>query len=131
MNIIDYFESLRRSIQQNLAIIFTEESITAQAFDQYRGLFRTRVSFWDESYLTIDEVIDTTPGYPEILRYSYTYIKGDEHIFRYDNAPHYPNLPTFPHHKHIGPDEIPQASEKPTLSQVFKEIEQILNVTYR
>ncbi|MBI1880544.1 MAG: hypothetical protein HYR94_20395 [Chloroflexi bacterium] len=95
----------------------------------YRGLFRARVSFWDESYLTIDEVIDTEPGYPEILRYSYTYLKGDEHIFRYDNAPHYPDLPTFPHHKHTGPNEIPQASEKPPLSQVLKEIEQILSET--
>ena len=125
MNVSDYFESLRRSIQQNRSIIFVEEPITTQAFDLYRGLFRARVSFWDESYLTIDEIIDTVTGYPEILRYSYTYVKGNQHIFRYDNAPHYPNLPTFPHHKHIGPDEIPQASEKPTLSQVFKEIEQI------
>ncbi len=125
MNILDYFESLQRSIQQNSAISFAEEP-TAQAFDLYRGLFRVRVSFWDESHLTIDEVIDTTSGYPEILRYSYTYVKGQIHLFRYDNAPHYPALPTFPHHKHIGAEEIPQAALKPTLSQGFKEIEQIL-----
>jgi hypothetical protein len=126
MNIFDYFESLRRSIQQNRSVVSVEEPLTAQAFDQYRGLFRVRVSFWNDSYLTIDEVVDTVAGYPEILRYSYTYIKENKHIFRYDNAPHYPDLPTFPHHKHIGPNETPQASEKPALSQVFKEIEQFL-----
>lgn len=129
MHILDYFESLKRSIQQNRAIVFTEEPVIAQAFDLYRGLFRARVSFWDSSFLTIDEIIDTKPGYPEILRYSYTYLKGSEHIFRYDNAPHYPELPTFPHHKHVGPNEIPQASQKPTLNQVFKEIEDLLNET--
>ncbi len=129
MHILDYFESLKRSIQQNRTIVFTEEPVIAQAFDLYRGLFRARVSFWDSSFLTIDEVIDTKPGYPEILRYSYTYLKGSEHIFRYDNAPHYPELPTFPHHKHVGPNEIPQASQKPTLNQVFKEIEDLLNET--
>lgn len=127
MHILDYFESLKRSIQQNRAIVFTEEPVIAQAFDHNRGLFRARVSFWDSSFLTIDEVIDTKLGYPEILRYSYTYLKGSEHIFRYDNAPHYPELPTFPHHKHVGPNEIPQASQKPTLNQVFKEIEDLLN----
>jgi hypothetical protein len=126
MNIFDYFESLRRSIQQNRSVVSVEEPITAQAFDQYRRLFRVRVSFWNDSYLTIDEVIDTVAGYPEILRYSYTYIKEDKYIFCYDNAPHYPNLPTFPDHKHIGSNEIPQASEKPALGQVFKEIEQFL-----
>jgi hypothetical protein len=96
MTIFDYFESLRRSILQNRSITGVGEPITAQAFDSYWGLFRARASFWDDSFLTIDEVIDTTSGYPEVLRYAYTYIKGNEHIFRYDNAPHYPDLPTFP-----------------------------------
>jgi hypothetical protein len=128
MTIFDYFEGLQRGIQQNRSIVTVEEPITTQTFDLYRGLFRARVSFWDESHLTIDEVIDTASSYPEVLRYAYTYIKGNKHIFRYDNAPHYPDFPTFPHHKHIGPNETAQASEKPTLSQVFKEIEQFLNV---
>lgn len=100
-----------------------------QAFDEYRGLFRARVFFWDGSHLTIDETIDTEPGYPEILRYSYTYVRGNEHVFRYDNAPHYPDFATFPHHKHVEPDEVPEASEPPTLNQVYREIEQILAAT--
>jgi hypothetical protein len=128
MYILDYFESLQRSIQQNRSVISIEEPMTRQAFDAYRGLFRVRISFWDESHLTIDEIIDTGAGYPEILRYAYTYVKNDAHIFRYDNAPHYPNFPTFPYHKHVGPGEVPQASEKPTLAQVFKEIDGILAV---
>ncbi|MFQ5343858.1 MAG: DUF6516 family protein [Anaerolineae bacterium] len=126
MEIFDYFESLRRSIQQNPTIGFVEDPVIMQAFDAYRGLFRARVFFWDGSHLTIDEIIDTEAGYPEILRYSYTYVKGSQHVFRYDNAPHYPDLDTFPHHKHIGPDESPQASGSPTLSQVLREIEQSL-----
>lgn len=59
--------------------------------------------FWDGSRLTIEEAVSTEHGYPEILRYSYTYIKGDAHIFRYDNAPHHPDISTFPHHKYVGP----------------------------
>jgi hypothetical protein len=129
MDISDYFESLQRSIRQNHTIGFLAEPIIAQAFDTYRGLFRGRIFFWDGSHLTIDEIIDTEAGYPEIVRYSYTYVKDDKHIFRYDNAPHYPELANFPHHKHIGPNEIPEASEPPTLSQIFREIEQILTAS--
>ena len=94
MDIFDYFEGLRRGIQQNHTIGFLEEPALAQAFDEYRGLFRARVFFWDGSSLTIDEVIDTELGHPKILRYSYTYVKGSQHIFRYDNAPHHPDLLT-------------------------------------
>jgi hypothetical protein len=41
-------------------------------------------------------------------------------IFRYDNAPHHPEVKTFPHHKHV-PTAIVESSEKP-LSQVMEEI---------
>jgi len=130
MDIFDYFESLQCSLQQNHAIGFLEEPALMQAFDEHRGLFRARIFFWDGSCLTIDEVIDTQAGYPEILRYSYTYVRGDEHIFRYDNAPHHPHLENFPHHKHIGLKEIPESSDQPSLKQVFGEIEQILLAEY-
>ncbi len=126
MDILDYFESLRRSIQQNRSIGFLEEPALMQAFDDYRGLFRARIFFWDGSHLTIDKVVDTQAGYPEILRYSYTYIRNNEHIFRYDNAPHHLNLKNFPHHKHTGPKEIPETSDQPSLKHIFREIEQIL-----
>jgi hypothetical protein len=31
-------------------------------------------------------------------------------VFRYDNEPHYPELATFPHHKHVS-GGVPEASE--------------------
>lgn len=56
------------------------------------------------------------------LRYSYHYQdESGELIFRYDNAPHYPNLPTHPHHKHVG--TAVESAEVPDLSEVLREIE--------
>jgi LPS O-antigen subunit length determinant protein (WzzB/FepE family) len=40
-------------------------------------------------------------------------------IFRYDNTPHFPDLPSFPHHKHLPSQVI--ACTKPKLIQVFQE----------
>ena len=61
----------------------------------------------------------------EKLRYVYHYQNASgEVIFRYDNAPHHPNLPTHPHHKHIGSAVEP--SQDPDLSEVLHEIEQLI-----
>ncbi len=45
-------------------------------------------------------------------------------IFRYDSTPHFPNLPNFPHHKHL-PDKV-ISSQKPEIAQVLKEATYIL-----
>jgi len=126
MYIHDYFDSLQRGIWKNRKIGFLERPVLCKAFDDHHGLFKGSVFFWDSSRLTIEEVISTTQGFPEVLRYSYTYTKGDQHIFRYDNAPHHPDLSTFPEHKHHGPSETAMPAEKPSLAKVFVEIETLL-----
>jgi len=40
-------------------------------------------------------------------------------IFRYDSTPHFPDLPSFPHHKHLQDEVI--ASQKPDIYQVLQE----------
>ncbi len=41
----------------------------------------------------------------KIAKYSYTLLHGERPVLRYDNAPHHPNIETFPHHKHEN-DEV-------------------------
>jgi hypothetical protein len=45
-------------------------------------------------------------------------------IFRYDNAPHYPHIFTYPHHKHVGSAVEP--AQVPDFSDVLREIEQLI-----
>jgi hypothetical protein len=60
-------------------------------------------------------------------RYSYHYQKSDTSLtFRYDNAPHHPEVETFPHHKHVGSDENVIAAQPPDLSDVLNEIDKII-----
>jgi hypothetical protein len=69
--------------------------------------------------------IDVTPGYPDWLVYSFQVRDAsDRCLFRYDNAPHHPDLPTFPHHKHVGPSEVPRAHHLPSLHDLVDEIVQ-------
>jgi hypothetical protein len=105
---------------------FLDQPLKVKIIAEQYGAIRARVIFWDGSHLTIDETVEITQGYPRLIEYAHTYVKDGVHIFRYDNAPHYPHLDSFPHHKHVGPDERPETAEPPTLNQIFREIEEIL-----
>ena len=80
-----------------------------------------RLIFYDGSFLEIEEVLHLSDYRIEKVRYSYHYQKGDRLIFRYDNAPHHPELPTFPHHKHI--DDHVEPCQEPDLQDVLRKID--------
>jgi hypothetical protein len=78
--------------------------------------------FWDDSFLDLYEVVSTELGYPVRISYAYTYLHREQRVFRYDNAPHHPEIITFPHHKHSGPQDRLTPADQPSLSQVMAEI---------
>jgi hypothetical protein len=98
------------------------------AFDELtdrQGIVEGRLRFHDGSLLDFDEVVLLRDEQIVKLRYAYHYQnQSGEMIFRYDNAPHYPNIPTYPHHKHVGSDV--EAAQVPDLSEVLRQIEQIV-----
>jgi len=56
--------------------------------------------------------------------YSYHYQRADAvMVFRYDDTPHFPSLPGFPHHKHTGLEGNVIAAQPPALSDIRREIE--------
>jgi hypothetical protein len=59
----------------------------------------------------------------KITAIDYRYHFQDEQnnlIFRYDNTPHFPDLSSFPHHKHLGDRVV--ACEQPDISQVIQDV---------
>lgn len=125
MNIEDYFSGIERSLRR-IKGAEIHGSITCLASDDFNGLVRCRVSFWDGSFLDLYEVVSTEMGHPAKIHYSYTYMRGKERVFRYDNAPHHPELSTHPHHKHTGKRETLSPTNEPVLSQILEEIENYL-----
>ena len=125
MKIADYFSGIERSLRGIKGAKISGQ-IMSLASDDYNGLLRCRVLFWDESYLDLYEVVSTELGYPVKVHYSYTYMMGGKQRFRYDNAPHHPEIRTHPHHKHIGDRSKLSASEEPKLAHVLDEIQNVL-----
>jgi hypothetical protein len=75
-----------------------------------------QITFLQGTVLKFTEVV-----LPLRVRYRYHYSFADNRlIFRYDNAPHHPEVSSFPHHKHV-PTGILESSEK-LHSHVLEEI---------
>jgi len=86
---------------------------------------RVNVYFIDNSLLHFRELFVGQEN-PFKKTYTYHYQRADGTIvFRYDNAPHFPNLPTAPNHKHIGETDV-VAADVPKLELVLKEIEALI-----
>jgi hypothetical protein len=122
MTIDDYFAALERSLRGHPQVIDVAPSVTCLASDDFNGLIRGRVIFWDDSFLDLYEVVSTELGYPVRVSYAYTYLRNAQRVFRYDNAPHHPEIITYPHHKHLGPQDRLAPTDQPSLNQVLAEI---------
>ena len=90
-----------------------------------QGSVEGRLAFVDGSVLVFDEVFLLRNRQIAKLRYAYHYQDdAGQLIFRYDNAPHFPNLPTYPDHKHVGPRVEPTLA--PDLGDVLREIDELI-----
>src|SRR3990172_6424082 len=100
-SILDYFERVQALISSLSRVEI--ERYEEQALSKERGNLRIRLRFFDNSLLEISEAIHIFEGTLTWLSYRYHYQRSDGTIiFRYDNAPHHPEVSTFPEHEHIG-----------------------------
>lgn len=92
------------------------------------GRVRGRLRFYDGSTLTFEEKVIKRGRSIERISYRYHYQRADGTLgFRYDNAPHHPEVFTFPDHIHI--EGHVEAAEPPDLSEVLRRIDGLLYPT--
>lgn len=113
-----YLDRVERAILQcHNAYVerYTEEILTSE-----RASLRIRLRFEQGHLLEINEAVVIVNDKLVPLDYRY-HCQNEQNqvIFRYDNTPHFPDLPTFPHHKHLPNHVI--ASDKPDIEQVVRE----------
>ena len=112
-------EILARSRTIKSLDIHTEKRTTTE------GFLRGDILFRNGSHLHFRELVTTEPSV-RLVSYTYQYMSSDESlIFRYDDSNHYPQLPTAPHHKHVGRNDV-IATDAPNLETVLVEIEGVI-----
>jgi len=120
MNLYSYFIRLETVLhgRQDIDVEKSALDVTPEGLK-----FKCDLRFPDGSCLIVSELVEQL-GTRRIncIDYKFHYQDAGENlIFRYDNAPHHPHIPTFPDHKHEG-DTIVEA-EPPDMSDVLAEID--------
>ena len=103
----EHFDSLEKVILGNSLVILISFQRTYTSPET--GYIKGEVFFIDSSSLIIFQHVRVEGNKLIITDYRYHYMEVDNRlVFRYDNAPHYPEINTFPHHKHF-PSGIKEA----------------------
>lgn len=115
----EYFGDLERRLGSfPLAVAVDTQT---ERVDLDRGYVKATITFTDGSELHLFEYVVLGDGdvHREDYRYHYQTAEA-ELIWRWDNAPHHPEIETFPHHVHVG-DEV-RESKPVDLEEVLGEI---------
>ncbi|HWQ32480.1 MAG TPA: DUF6516 family protein [Blastocatellia bacterium] len=121
-DVLQYFDLIARMIELSPAV---SAEVELDQRDHKRGAVDGTLYFADGSRLEFTERIVIERAHPVKRDYRYQYVRHEAAVFRYDNAPHHPLLPGFPHHKHIGRRTVPAA--EPSLKEVLQEVSALLS----
>lgn len=120
-NIVQYFERIQ-SLIMGLSSVEVER-YEEQVLSKDRGNLRIRLRFFDNSLLEISEAFHIVQGTFKWLSYRYHYQRPDGSvIFRYDNTPHYPEVNTYPEHKHFGESVV--SAHRPDIEKILSEVKE-------
>ena len=112
--------TLEAAIYQS-AIVVTYDLDTVQVSPN-TGYVEGEITFKDDSQLSFFEFLRQTDRKIEREKYRYHFMDTDNRlIFRYDNAPHHPEIATSPHHKHLPTGVL--VSTGPYFADVLAEVE--------
>jgi hypothetical protein len=123
-SIESYFRFLQRVIADAPHVSASEVNFETRGARV--GFVRGILYFVDGSTLHFRELVDVRSA-SERSMYVYHYQGADGTLaFRYDNTRHFPHLPNFPHHKHVGDEKNVLSDQAPDLTVVLTEIERLL-----
>jgi len=87
--------------------------------DEYTGWFKMKGHMQNATVFIAEYISGGI-----VRKYSYVLLLDTKLILRYDNAPHFPSLHTFPNHKHYEDKVYPL--EKPRIETFLEECTKIL-----
>ncbi|MHA1265324.1 MAG: toxin-antitoxin system TumE family protein [Candidatus Helarchaeota archaeon] len=95
----DYYSQLENIIKNHP--IINHFTLNFDEIDDSTGYLKGKLELIDGSILYFNEFFEIQKNTAVRLKYKYQWQNdmGDLKI-RWDNVPHYPNINTFPHHKH-------------------------------
>lgn len=102
MDAQSYLDLIRFRLATSTAIV--EVNIVKERASENQGQFRARLRLHNGDFLEISEYFRIKEEEVQTVEYRFQWMDPAKETLRkrWDNAPHYPKLPGFPHHIHIG-----------------------------
>lgn len=102
MNLEQYVAAVKAKLADS-PIIVTVESVDERILLN-RGYFRARFTLTNSDFVEIAESFTFQNNQLITLDYRYQWMDTSKQVLRkrWDSVKHFPNLPNFPHHVHIG-----------------------------
>ena len=120
-----YLEKVRAKLEE-LEPLTSNISIRAEWRAPTRLILKGVIVFIDGSKLHFLEYVSAEEDKLERIVYRFHYAKpSGQLVFRYDNAPHHPSVPTYPHHKHLANGTVAPSTEK-SLPEVLEEVKTLV-----
>jgi hypothetical protein len=117
-----FLEGHLRAVEMALAGLSDAyvESYVEELLTPLRANLKIRVRFNNGRLLEISEALALEDDSLKHLDYRYHCQDGSNRlVFRYDSAPHFPDLPTYPEHKHLPKATI--SCPRPSIARVLAE----------
>ena len=94
-----------------------------------RGYFRARLGLSNNDFLEVAEYFVLEDGMCVTRRYRYQWMDQSQQVLRkrWDNVEHYPNLPNFPYHIHVGEESIVEPGQLVSIVELLDILEQVLS----
>jgi hypothetical protein len=91
------------------------------------GKIRIKVMLGNGGALELFEYVAESDANVQLLKYSFHWQSPDGTLKRrWDNAPHYPELPNAPHHVHCESEVVQEIIDVPDVFSIIEEIEAAL-----
>ena len=126
MQVIDYFSEIQSLIRSSIFVenVDVEYEVKSRSIGIVHGI----LGLIDGSTLQFMELVNIKRDNMIRLKYRFHLTNvNDEMVFRYDNAPHHPEIATYPHHKHVKGEKVPRRSKEVGLKDVLLEIEEMIS----
>jgi hypothetical protein len=127
MTVIEYLDAIKERL--TTAPVVADFSIVRERVTLVDGHLRARLVISDGSMLEFSEYVQRSPdGQIDVVTYSYHWADADGNLIRrWDNTPHFPDPPGFPHHIHDGSTDSVAAGKLVSIFLILDEIAQLLS----
>jgi Family of unknown function (DUF6516) len=123
MEIVDYLDETTRLFL--LSPVVRSFQVREREERLQEGFIRIRATLSNSDVMEAFEFVVASPHVVQTQTYRIHWQSADGQLKRrWDNAPHYPDISTFPHHVHVGPSDHVGSSQMMNIAKALALVEE-------